>query len=200
MYHNLRALPFAVSASATRPACGMKPWHEPRMLSPPLDETPETVRALLEPLRGDFSVAVECAGNAFAVGAIIRVAHNFLAREVILIGSEPHYEKASMGMEKYERVVRVASAADFRVRFMDRPIVAFERERARRSVYDVERFPAACILLFGSERFGTSNELLEVASDVLAIPQFGVNNSLPVAIAAGIAMSEWSRRHRVGLR
>jgi tRNA G18 (ribose-2'-O)-methylase SpoU len=166
------------------------------MLSPPIDETPAAVRALLAPLRSDFSIAVESAGNAFAIGAIIRVAHNFLAQEIFLLGDAPHYEKASMGMEKYEQVTRLSNPSSLLEAAKGRPIYCFERERARRSVYDVDRFPAGVIFLFGSERFGVSEELLQVADDVLAIPQYGINQSLPLAIAAGIAMSEWARRHR----
>jgi tRNA G18 (ribose-2'-O)-methylase SpoU len=168
------------------------------MLSPPIDETPEAVRALLLPLRSDFSVAVESAGNAFAIGAIIRIAHNFLAREVFLLGDAPHYEKASMGMEKYETIERVADAVTLRARLQGRPMFCFEREHARRSVYEVTQFPPGVVLVFGSERFGVSKELLGLADDVLAIPQYGVNQSLPLAVAAGIAMSEWARRHRQG--
>src|SRR5689334_17392200 len=82
-------------------------------LFPPVDASPEEVRALLSPVRSDFSVAVHSFGNAFAVGAIIRVAHSFLAREVIIVGDEPHYAKASMGMEKYESIVRVADEEAF---------------------------------------------------------------------------------------
>ena len=77
-------------------------------LFPPISESPEAVRESLAPIRHDFAVAVYAGGNAFAVGAIIRVAHNFLAREVLIVGDAPFYEKASMGMEKYERVVRLA--------------------------------------------------------------------------------------------
>ena len=60
-------------------------------LEPPLGETPEAIRDALAPLRNDFSVALLGAGNAFAVGAIIRVAHSFLAREVIVIGEGDWY-------------------------------------------------------------------------------------------------------------
>lgn len=157
--------------------------------------SPEEIRALLAPLRRPVSVAVECAGNAFAVGAIIRVAHSFLVREIILIGTEPHYEKASMGMEKLETIVRVHDGASFLQHAGPRPIVAFERECATRSLYDPAPFPPDCILLFGSERFGISQPLLAAATEVVAIPQHGVNNSLPLAVASGIAMSEWSRRY-----
>jgi tRNA G18 (ribose-2'-O)-methylase SpoU len=165
------------------------------VLSPPAGLSNDELRALLAPIRRPVSIAVECAGNAFAVGAIIRVAHSFLVREIILIGTEPHYEKASMGMEKLETIVRVADEAAFLQHVGARPIVAFERECATRSLYDEAPFPNDPVLLFGSERFGVSVSLLRAAHEVVAIPQHGVNNSLPLAVAAGIAMSEWTRRY-----
>src|ERR1700759_2576667 len=97
-------------------------------LDRPLGEPPETGRQTLAPLRNDFSVALLAAGNAFAVGAVIRVAHSFLAREVILIGEGSFYPKASMGMEKYETVVRVADLAEFRQTVTGRPVWAVEKD------------------------------------------------------------------------
>jgi len=163
-------------------------------LSPPIDASPEDVRRALAPLRNDFSVAVYNCQNAFAVGAIIRVAHSFLAREIIVIGEEPYYAKASMGMEKYETVSVVRDEAAFFEHVAGRPVWALEKDRARRSVYAVGAFPAGVVLLFGSERAGLPAALADRADDVLGIPIYGVNQSLPVAVAAGIAMSEWARR------
>jgi tRNA G18 (ribose-2'-O)-methylase SpoU len=162
-------------------------------LDPPLDLPPEAVRAALAPLRHDFSVALFAPGNAFAVGAIVRVAHNFLAREVVLIGDAPFYEKASMGMEKYEQVERVADEAAFLAHVQGRPIWALEKDAARRSLYAVTEFPPGVVFLFGSERFGIPGSLIEAADEVIGIPIYGVNHSLPVAIAAGIVMNEWAR-------
>ncbi len=166
-------------------------------LSTPITETPEEVRALLAPLRHDFSVAVYACENAFAVGAIIRVAHSFLVREIIVIGNEPYYEKASMGMQKYESIVKLDDEAAFFAHVGERPVWAFEKERARQAVYDVDQFPSGVVLLFGSERFGLPASVLDRVAHVVAIPMYGINNSLPVAVAAGIAMNEWARRkHR----
>ena len=169
-------------------------------LDPPLEESADEIRRALAPLRNDVSIAIECAGNAFAVGAVIRVAHSFLVRDVLLIGTESHYEKASMGMHRLETVLRLPTAEAFLAHAAGRPVIAFERERAKRSVYDVTTFPEGAILLFGSERFGIGETLLARADETLAIPMYGVNNSLPVAVAAGIAMSWWGRcRYREGV-
>lgn len=160
----------------------------------PLDATPEEVKEALGPLRHDFSVAVFAAENAFAVGAIIRVAHNFLAREIVLVGSEPHYEKASMGMEKYESIVRVADEEALVAHVAGRPMWCLEKEHATRSLYDAAPFPKDVVFVFGSERFGIPKTLIDRADAVVGIPIYGVNNSLPLAVASGIVMNEWARR------
>jgi tRNA G18 (ribose-2'-O)-methylase SpoU len=169
-------------------------------LSPPIDETSDTVRALLAPLRNDFSVALYAFGNAFAAGAVIRTAHSFLVQEIFMVGTEPMYETASMGMEKFETVVRCADDGEFLARVGNRPLICFEREHAQRSVYAVDAFPPGAVFMFGSERFGIPPHILARAHEVLAIPMHGINNSLPVVVAAGIAMSEWSRRYYTGGR
>ena len=163
-------------------------------LFPPLDADVDTVREALRPLRNDFTIALHTADNAFAVGAIIRVAHSFLAREIVLIGDAPYYEKASMGMEKYESLVRVPSEEAFLDHVAGRPLWAVEKEAASTSVNAVDTFPKDVVFLFGSERFGIPAPLLRRADETVAIPIYGVNNSLPLAIAAGIVMNEWARR------
>jgi tRNA G18 (ribose-2'-O)-methylase SpoU len=50
------------------------------------------------------------------------------------------------------------------------------------------------VFVFGSERFGVPGELIAAADEVVGIPLYGVNHSLPVAVAAGIVMNEWARR------
>lgn len=169
-------------------------------LFPPLSATPEEVRALLAPLRHRFSIAVVAAGNAFAVGAIIRTAHSFLAKEILLIGEEPFYEKASMGMEKYEEVLVLEDEARFLSYVGSRPLFALEKDAAEASLHAVKEFPDDVVFLFGSERFGIPEPLAKRADRILAIPLYGVNHSLPLAIAAGIVMAEWARRHYAGGR
>src|SRR5258706_1437878 len=152
-------------------------------LFPPIDATPEEVRALLAPLRGDFTIAL-FGDNPFAVCAIIRTAHNFLAKEILLVGTGTHYEKASMGMEKYESIVTLPDVASFLARCGERPVYAIEKDAATvsphpTSIADVEAFPKDAVFAFGNEKVGLPNEVLRRASAVVEIPQYGVNHSLP---------------------
>jgi tRNA G18 (ribose-2'-O)-methylase SpoU len=163
-------------------------------LETPLGLPSERVRDVLRAIRHDFSIALTAPGNAFAVGAVIRVAHSYLAREIFIVGGGEWYPKRSMGMEKYETIVRVDGPDALFRATAGRPVWALERERARRSVHAVEGFPEGVVFVFGSERFGVPAEVLDRADEVLAIPLYGVNNSLPVTVAAGIVMNEWARR------
>jgi tRNA G18 (ribose-2'-O)-methylase SpoU len=162
-------------------------------LFPPLDASPQEIKSALAPLRADFSIALYASGNAFALGAIIRVAHNFLAREIIIIGEEPAYEKASMGMEKFESIVRTDEPTFF-THVGTRPVWAIEKDAARRTITSVTAFPKDVVFLFGSERFGIPPEVLSKCNDIVGIPIYGVNHSLPLAVAAGIVMHEHARR------
>jgi tRNA G18 (ribose-2'-O)-methylase SpoU len=167
-------------------------------LFPPIDLPADEVKAALAPIRNDFSVAIYNSHNAFSVGAIIRVAHNFLAREIVVIGDAPFYEKASMAMDKYETIVRHSTDEEFLAWCTGRPLWSVEKDFARTSVYDVKAFPKDVVLLFGSERTGIPQTLLSRSDEVVGIPIYGVNHSLPVSVAAGITMHEWARRHYAG--
>jgi tRNA G18 (ribose-2'-O)-methylase SpoU len=162
-------------------------------LEKPIQSSPEAVRSALAPLRNDFSVALYSPGNAFAVGAIIRVAHSYLAREILIVGGGKWYAKASMGMHKYETIVRVKDTDALLATVAGRPLWAVEKDHARVTLDSVKAFPPGVIFVFGSERFGLPEALLEKSDEVVGIPLYGVNHSLPVTVAAGIVMHAWAR-------
>jgi tRNA G18 (ribose-2'-O)-methylase SpoU len=161
---------------------------------PPFDADPDEVRALLEPLRNRVSIAVYNCQNAFAVGAIVRVAHSFLVREIVVIGEEPYYRKASMGMHRYERITRVPDVDAFVRHASGRPIWAIEKDHATVSLHGVAHYPDDVIFVFGSERAGLPAELVAQSHAVIGVPMYGVNHSFPVTVAAGIVLYDWARR------
>jgi tRNA G18 (ribose-2'-O)-methylase SpoU len=155
-------------------------------------ETPE-IRAELDKLRNGVSVAVVRAKNPFNIGAIIRVSHSFLVREIFLIGVEPFYERAAMGMQKYENIIECADEAAFLELAGKRPIVGVERDHASKTIWEAE-LPDDAILLFGSENDGIPDDLLRACSHVVAIPMYGINHSFPVTVCVGMVLCEWARR------
>ena len=164
------------------------------MKVPPFEMPVEDIRASLDKLRRPLSVAVLRARNPFNVGAIIRVAHSFLVREIILVGTEPYYERGAMGMDRYENIVTVATDADLIAHARGRKLVVFEKDAAKVDLWHAE-LPEECVMVFGSEAHGVPDEIVRAADLVVGIPMYGINHSFPVTVAAGIAMAEWTRRH-----
>ena len=158
----------------------------------PLDE----IRASLEPLRRPLRIAVLRSNNPFNVGAIIRTAHSFLVKEIVLVGNEPWYERAAMGMQRYETIVQLPGEPELVSWAAERSLhlAVFEREHAQVDLWNA-RLPEESLLVFGSENEGVPTSLIKAAHEVVGIPMAGINNSFPVTVAAGIAMAEWTRRH-----
>jgi tRNA G18 (ribose-2'-O)-methylase SpoU len=162
----------------------------------PIDLPLDVVRAELDRLRHPLSIAVLRAKNPFNVGAIIRVAHSFLVREICLVGDAPFYERAAMGMDRYENLREFPDEAALiaYARAEGLPLVVVEKDVASESLWRCA-LPETCLLVFGSEDEGVGEELSRAADLRVAIPMYGINHSFPLAIAAGIAMAEWTRRH-----
>jgi tRNA G18 (ribose-2'-O)-methylase SpoU len=163
---------------------------------PPFEMPRSEIRRELERIRHPFRVAIDRAKNPFNIGSIIRTAHSFLVKEIILIGTEPWYERAAMGMQHYENIVELPSERSFldaaqKERWR---LIAFEKDHAQIGLWEAE-LPEDAVLIFGNEDDGCSPGILEAAEQIVAIPMFGINHSYPVSVAAGIAMAEWARRH-----
>ena len=166
------------------------------MKVPSFDMPREQIRAELDRLRHPMRVAVDRAKNPFNIGAIIRTAHSFLPREIVLVGSEPWYERAAMGMQRYEHIVEIPTTEAFleRARAESWKLVCFEKDAPRvKGLWDAE-LPEDSVLVFGNEDDGIAPSILAAAHEVVAIPMYGINHSYPVAVAAGMGLAEWARR------
>ena len=166
------------------------------MKVPSFDLSPEEIRASLEPLRRPLRIAILRSRNAFNVGAIIRVAHSFLVKEIVLVGNERYYERAAMGMQRYEKVTELPDEEAL-VSWAERenlPLVVFEKESSQVDLWRAP-LPEACVMVFGNETEGVPASLIARAHLVVGIPMYGINHSFPLTVASGIAMAEWTRRY-----
>ena len=163
---------------------------------PPFEIPRSEIRTELNRIRHPFRIAIDRAKNPFNIGSIIRTAHSFLVKEIILIGTEPWYERAAMGMQRYENILELPTERSFLdlVKENDWPLIAFEKDHAEKGMWEAD-FPEDAVLVFGNEDDGCSAGILEAADQVLAIPMFGINHSYPISVAAGIAMAEWARKY-----
>lgn len=162
---------------------------------PPFELSRDDVRAELARIRHPMRVVIDRAKNPFNVGAIIRTAHSFLPREIVLIGTEPWYERAAMGMQRYENLVELPTVEAFLERALAErwKLVVFEKERASVGLWEAE-LPEDAVLVFGNEDTGVDPAILARANEIVAIPMYGINHSYSISVAAGMALCEWARR------
>jgi tRNA G18 (ribose-2'-O)-methylase SpoU len=55
--------------------------------------------------------------------------------------------------------------------------------------------PKACVLFFGQEGSGMSDEAVSICREVLAINQYGSTRSINASAAGAIAMYAWGLQH-----
>lgn len=157
--------------------------------------TKEEIRATLNEVRNHFSIAICGSENYFNGGAIVRTAHTFLVKEIVFVDVPKFYEKATMGTHKWENIKHV-SMEEF-LSTETRPLICFEKRADLNSENLLGfEYPENPILCFGSEKTGTPEAILEKATNIVSIPQWGILNDMNLACAAGIAMWDWiSKNH-----
>lgn len=153
------------------------------------------LREKLEPSRFPVRVAVYGSENYFNLGAIVRVCHGFLCKELVAIDCPAYYKKAAMGCNKWE-VVHNISLEAFLEQNSRSNIVSFEKREGvvGQPLYDFE-YPDNPILVFGSEKFGVPEAILEASKAVVTIPMYGLINDMNLANAVSIAVYDWHAKN-----
>jgi tRNA G18 (ribose-2'-O)-methylase SpoU len=101
-----------------------------------------------------------------------------------------------MVTDRYQHVRYHATIADLAAWAGERalPIIGVDNLPGSAPIHSAT-IPRACMLLFGQEGPGLSEEARGAVEQVVSIPQFGSTRSINAGVASGIAMYEWARRH-----
>nr|WP_260399203.1 TrmH family RNA methyltransferase [Micrococcus flavus] len=67
--------------------------------------------------------------------------------------------------------------------------------RTMATSFETTEPPSSCVLVFGQEGPGLSEEVRAASQAVLSIAQYGSTRSINAGVAAGIAMHAWVRQH-----
>ena len=163
--------------------------------------TLEAVVADLDTSRHDFHVAVENWGHDFNIGSVIRTANAFNAKAFHIVGRRRWNRRGAMVTDRYQHEHHHREVADL-VAWADtaaadgRGIPLLGIDNLPGSVpletYDL---PRECVLVFGQEGPGLTEEMRRACVAVLDIAQFGSTRSINAGAAAAIAMHAWIRRH-----
>jgi tRNA G18 (ribose-2'-O)-methylase SpoU len=155
----------------------------------------EAIAADLDRRRHPFHVAVENWLHDPNIGAVVRNANAFLAAAVHLVGQRRWNRRGAMMTEVYQHVVHHPTIADLPAWAAGEglPLVGVDNLPGSEPLFGAE-LPRACVLLFGQEGPGLSDEARALAETVLHIPQYGSTRSINAGAASAVAMSEWCRR------
>jgi tRNA G18 (ribose-2'-O)-methylase SpoU len=156
----------------------------------------EAIVADLDAHRHPFHVAIENWQHDLNIGSIVRTANAFAAETVHIIGRRRWNRRGAMVTDRYQHLLHHPDVADFVdwARAASLPIIAVDNVDGSRPVDEVD-LPERCVLLFGQEGPGLSDEALAAADLVVEITQYGSTRSINASAAAAIVMHEWVRRH-----
>ncbi|WP_405062749.1 TrmH family RNA methyltransferase [Kribbella sp. NBC_01505] len=153
----------------------------------------------LDQQRNPFHVAIENWQHDLNIGSVVRTANAFLASEVHIVGHRKWNRRGAMVTDRYQHVRHHPQLADLATYAAERDLPVIGIDNLPGSVpletYDL---PAACVLLFGQEGPGLTDEAHKICTAVLSIAQFGSTRSINASAAAAIAMHSWIRRHTFG--
>ena len=161
----------------------------------------QSVEEIVEDLdtsRSELEIAVENLERDFNMGTIIRNANAFNVKKVHVIGRRQWNKRGAMKTDAYLHIEYHATPQEFasHMHQQDKEILAIDIIDGAQPLYGVS-LPENAVLVFGSEGEGISRELLNLASKVLFIEQFGSTRSVNVGVASGIAMYAWMQQHRL---
>jgi len=158
--------------------------------------TVEAIVADLDLRRHPFHVAIENFGHDLNIGTVVRTANAFLAAEVHIVGRRRWNRRGAMVTDRYQHLRhhvdvdglhRFAAAEGLTVVAVDNAPGAVPLETAQ--------LPRDCLLLFGQEGPGLTDQAHASAAMTVSIAQFGSTRSMNAGVAAGIAMHSWIRQH-----
>lgn len=161
--------------------------------------TVEAVVADLDARRHPFHVAVENLRHDMNIGTVVRNANAFLAEAVHIVGRRRWNRRGAMVTDRYQHVHHhpdVATLGEWAAA-RDLPIVGIDNLPGSVPLERTE-LPARCVLLFGQEGPGLSDEARERLDLVCSIAMFGSTRSINAGVASGIAMHAWIRQHALG--
>ena len=156
----------------------------------------DAIVADLDARRHPFHVAIENWVNDANIGAVVRTANAFLAASVRIVGRRRWNRRGAMVTDRYQHVAHhpdVASLRDW-AGAAGIPVLGIDNLPGSVAIDSFE-LPRECVLLFGQEGPGLSDEARAACEAVLAIRQFGFTRSINAAAASAVAMHEWVRRH-----
>lgn len=161
----------------------------------------EAIVAQLDTRRHPLHVAIENWQHDLNIGTVVRTANAFNAAQVHIVGRRRWNRRGAMVTDKYLHVRHHPTVEDF-VAWADGEGLAVLGVDIFPDSVPLETYelPERCVMVFGQEGPGLSEEMRAAAKATLSIAQYGSTRSINAASAAAVAMHAWIRRWEFGQR
>lgn len=156
----------------------------------------EAIVADLDTRRHPFHVAVENWQHDFNIGTVVRNANAFMAAAVHIVGKRRWNRRGAMVTDRYQHIHHHADFGSFAAWVAGQELTMIGIDILPGAIpLETTRLPERCVLLFGQEGPGLSEDARRVCDMVCSITQFGSTRSINAGVASGIAMHTWVRQH-----
>jgi tRNA G18 (ribose-2'-O)-methylase SpoU len=156
----------------------------------------DAIVADLNTKRHSLQIAIENWQHDLNIGSIVRTANAFNVAAVHIVGKRDWNRRGAMVTDRYLTIIHHSTVADFALWAGENsvPIVGIDNVPGSLRLESSE-LPEKCVLLFGQEGSGMSDEAIAVCSVLYAIEQYGSTRSMNASAAGAIAMYHWALQH-----
>jgi tRNA G18 (ribose-2'-O)-methylase SpoU len=158
--------------------------------------TREAIVADIDRRRHPLHIAIENFGNDANIGAVVRTANAFAVDTVHIVGRRRWNRRGAMVTDRYQRLRHHDTTEDL-LTFASGAgltVVAVDNVPGAQRIEETT-LPANCLLVFGQEGPGITDDTKAGAGLTVSIAQFGSTRSVNAGVAAGIAMHTWIVQH-----
>ena len=150
----------------------------------------------LDTHRHQLQIAIENWQHDLNIGSVVRTANAFNVSKVHIVGKRDWNRRGAMVTDKYLHVLHHPTVEEFKKWCDDNnvPIIGIDNLPISKELESAQ-LPEKCVLFFGQEGAGMSEEAVSACSKLLAITQYGSTRSINASAAGAIVMYAWASAH-----
>ena len=155
-----------------------------------------SIVADLDKSRTALEIAIENWQHDLNIGSIVRTANAFNISLVHIVGKRDWNKRGAMVTDRYLSVQHHSTIADFKKDCDSRSVPIIGIDNVEKSIpLENYQLPKKCVMLFGQEGAGMSEDAIAACQVILAISQRGSTRSMNASAAGAIAMYAWGLQH-----
>jgi tRNA G18 (ribose-2'-O)-methylase SpoU len=150
----------------------------------------------LDTKRHSLQIAIENWQHDLNIGSIVRTANAFNVSAVHIVGKRDWNRRGAMVTDRYLTVIHHPTVEEFAKWCNENslPIIGIDNVSGSKPLESAQ-LPEKCVLLFGQEGAGMSDEAIAACEVLYDINQYGSTRSMNASAAGAIAMYHWALQH-----